>query len=319
MIPYYDRNGITIYCGDCLEIMPHPSPPFDAIISDWPYGTTACNFDKRVKRSAVNLVLKALDALKIDPQLVGIFKRIAKEMYSLPLNPLDVWPHYKRLVKDNGAVVLFGSQPFTTMLINSNLEWFRYEMIWQKDQSTGGLNANRMPLRNHEDILVFYRNPPTYNPQKFNYQSARFKIGEKTSVTRCERVIGETPYGKIKERFDWIEDGRRYPLSVVFCSSAVRGADGGRMVKASHPTQKPLPLLQYLIRTYTDPGDLILDNAMGSGTTLLAAQNEGRRAVGIELSEEYCAIAVDRLRQPSFFSLPTQPNGTAKQLQLIEV
>lgn len=307
MTPYYERDGITIYCGDCLEVMLGLEPGFDAVIADLPYGTTACDFDKRVKRAGFNLVLKALDALKIDPQLVSIFKRITKEMYSLPINPLDLWPHYKRLVKSNGAVLLFGGQPFTTMLINSNLEWFKYEWVWDKINPSGFLNVNIKPLKAHENVLVFYDKPPTYNPQMTEKPLHHRRRGGYTSEGK--EMIHKGVYQQGLKIGSGFRGEITNPISIITITT------GGPHLKKkqSSPTQKPVALMCYLIRTYTNPGDIILDNAMGSGTTLVAAQSEGRRAVGIELSEEYCQAAVERLRQPSFFSLPVQTNRNVSQ------
>ncbi len=273
MTPYYERNGITIYCGDCLEVMPRLELEFDAVIADLPYGTTACSWDTVI-----------------------------------PFEPL--WREYKRLIKENRAVVLFGSQPFTSMLVTSNLEWFKYEWVWEKDRATRHLDCKIKPLKAHEDILIFAKKLPVYNPQKtFNHKPA--------NTTRGHRVndhLGELLMGGIKDNPGG-GNTDRYPRTTIKFNTPNHDENG------LHPTQKPCKLMSYLIRTYTHPDELIIDNAMGSGTTLLAAQNEGRRAVGIDISESYCAIAVERLRQPSFFSLPT--NGKAKvearQLELSPV
>ncbi|MHC4618389.1 MAG: DNA-methyltransferase [Planctomycetota bacterium] len=256
MMPYYERNGITIYVGDCLEVMPQLSPPFDAIISDWPYGTTACEWDSVI-----------------------------------PLEPL--WAECKRLVKKAGAVVLTASQPFTSRLVTSNLEWFRVEWIWEKPAGTNYLNANRDPMKNHESIIVFANGYPTYNPQMRDGKPYAATSGSVGGFIRDKTVGGYTT----------VNNGERYPVTVnKFNLPKIK----------LHPTQKPLSLMSYLLKTYTAPSDLILDNAFGSGTTLVAAQNEGRRCVGIEISEDWCKTAVERLRQPSFFSLPTQSdNGAA--------
>ena len=255
MKPYYDRGGITIYCGDCLEVMPRLDCVFDAILADLPYGTTACSWDTII-----------------------------------PFEPL--WGNYKRLVKERGAVVLFGSQPFTSKLVTSNLEWFKYEDIWLKTQSVGHLNCNVMPLRQHENILVFGKGKIMFNPQVS--VKPKENIRPLTGKTKNGNVYGSYGLGNF----------RKEKTSVSYPRSVVKVANVNGKERSGHDTQKPVALLQYLTRTYTNPGDLILDNTMGSGTTLLAAQNEGRQCVGIELSEDYCKIAVDRLRQPSFFSIP---------------
>jgi site-specific DNA-methyltransferase (adenine-specific) len=265
MTPYYERDGITIYCGETLEVMTYLYEAlqliFDAIMADLPYGTTACSWDTVV-----------------------------------PFEPL--WENYKRLIKDNGAVVLFGSQPFTSKLVISNIDWFRVEWIWEKPMGTNYLNANRDPMKNHENIIIFSDGYPTYNPQMRNgkpYAATRGSVG---GFIRDKKVGG----------YLTANNGERYPLTVNKYNLPSNKL---------HPTQKPVDLLQYLIRTYTNPDEIILDNTMGSGTTLVAAQREGRKAVGIELDETYCAIAVERLRQPSFFSIPDKPKeNPAEQLSL---
>lgn len=251
MTPYYEQGGITIYCGDCLEVMPHLAPPIDAIICDPPYGTTACAWDSVI-----------------------------------PLGPM--WENYKRLIKKAGAVVLFADEPFTSFLVLSNLEWFRYRLTWEKDKSTGFLDAAIKPLKNSEDVCVFYKQQPIYNPQMI--KGTAHKRGSKSPGPGAV-------YGNFSNRTITQSD-EYYPKRIL---------EFPVEREPIHPTQKPITLLAYLIRTYTNPGELILDNAAGSGTTGVAAQNEGRRCIMIEQDEDYCRIAVDRLRQPSFFSIPAQP------------
>lgn len=248
MTPFYDRDDITIYCGDCLEILPLLAPPFDAIIADLPYGQTANGWDKII-----------------------------------PIGPL--WLEYKRLIKKNGAVILFGRQPFTSMLIMSNLEWFKYEWINKKSTATGQLNVNIQPMTAHDNIVVFGEGRITYNKQ----------LAKKPLdlIRNPTRAGPSTNYGSQREY------GRTIPLDQTVPTTVLEFNKEFGL----HPTQKPLNLMRYLIRTYTNPGELILDNTMGSGTTLEAAQNEGRRAVGIEISEEYCKKARGRLKQQSIFSV----------------
>jgi site-specific DNA-methyltransferase (adenine-specific) len=240
---------------------------FDAIMADLPYGTTACNWDTII-----------------------------------PFEPL--WTNYKRLVKGNGAVVLFGSQPFTSKLVMSNLEWFKYEWVWEKTHSPHFLNAKQRPLGVNESVLCFCGGVSIYNPQMVKGARKLNRSGLKESDRKSSK------FGINVDILANIPSIEYYPKSIIKISS-VRRKD------LLHPTQKPVDLLAYLIRTYTNPGEIILDNTMGSGTTLVAAQREGRRAIGIDISEEYCAIAVDRLRQPSFFSIPDKPKDqSAEQLSL---
>lgn len=249
--PYYERNGITIYNSDCLEVMPQLDLVFDAIIADLPYGKTAQYWDEII-----------------------------------PISQL--WENYKRLT--SGVVVLFGKQPFVSDLVISNRKWFREEIIWEKTNASDFVLAKHSHRRIHENILVFSMNRHTYNPQ--------FDIGKAYQDKPRKRLcnINNSP---TMPKLGIVNDGKRYPTSVR------KFSNGNNSIL--HPTQKPLDLMVYLIRTYTNPGETILDNTMGSGTTLVAAQREGRKCIGIEISEDYCKIAVDRLRQPSFFSIPREP------------
>lgn len=261
MTLYYERDGITIYCGDCLEVMPHLTPPVDAIIADLPYGTTACAWDSVI-----------------------------------PFEPL--WANYKRLIKRAGAVVLFGSQPFTSDLIMSNRAWFKYEWIWNKRNGGNFQLANCQPLKVHENICIFYKDLPAYNPIFTPADlSNNHKRGKEKNLNIKHVSSKELRYSFTRD------ETKRYPISILDYDGLGNECNANSRL---HGSQKPVALMSYLIRTYTNPGELILDNTAGSGTTGVAAQNEGRRCIMIEQDEDYCAIAVDRLRQPSFFSLPTQ-------------
>lgn len=232
--------------GDCLEEMKRiPDKSVDMILCDLPYGTTACSWDTII-----------------------------------PFEPL--WAQYKRIIKDNGAIVLTASQPFTTDLINSNRDWFRYEWIWQKSNGGGFLLANKMPIKRHENILIYYDNPPIYNPQF---------IKGKPYTTRSSSgggFVGEKTSDKIS---GWVtnNDGKRYPISVLNMPNPSS--------KANHPTQKPVALFEYLIRTYTNPGDLVLDNCAGSGTTAIACIKSDRDYILIEKEEKYIKIINKRIKQ----------------------
>lgn len=255
---YPDEFVNKIINGDCLQIMADiPSGIIDMILCDLPYNTTAIEWDKLI-----------------------------------PFKPL--WEHYNRIIKPNGAILLFSSQPFTTDLINSNRQMFRYEIIWRKSMVTGFLNAKKMPLRVHENILVFYKKLPTYNPQKFKVE--RNDIGR----TRKNGTFhpGKSQWNSyFKSDWRYKEDGSRFPLDVIFFSNW-NGALFGNIKKAvQHPTQKPVDLFEYLIKTYTNAGDLVLDNCIGSGTTAIAARDTGRNFIGIELKREYCDLAENRLKK----------------------
>lgn len=192
----------------------------------------------------------------------------------IPLEPL--WEHYKRVIKDRGAIVLTAQTPFDKVLGNSNLKMLRYEWIWEKDGATGHLNAKRMPMKKHENILVFYKKLPTYNPQ--------FTAGEPYVTKRGRK---STNYGDDVNGYDGvtINKGKQYPLSIVKFNKET----------GLHPTQKPVSLFEYLIKTYTNEGDVVLDNCIGSGTTAVAALNTGRFFIGIEKEQKYVEIARKRI------------------------
>lgn len=193
--------------------------------------------------------------------------------------PFDqLWKEYTRIIKDNGAIVLTAAQPFTSLLISSNLSMFRYSLVWDKKNTTGFLNANRMPLRRHEDIVVFYKKLPVYNPQKTDRGSPRKKGGAGRTNRGC--------YGEYKDTDTF--NNSYYPTSIIEISNADK-------TKIQHPTQKPVGLFEYLIKTYSNPGDIVLDNCIGSGTTAIAAINTGRSFIGFEIEAAYCQIANERI------------------------
>lgn len=200
--------------------------------------------------------------------------------------PFDsLWKQYKRVCNPNAAILLFSAQPFTTDLINSNRKMFRYEIIWEKTLAVGFLNAKKIPLKAHENICVFYSKMPTYNPIK-TYIKETYRRRKQSGVAKqYSKTRGETIYEN---------DGTRFPRDVVKFSNFT---DTGFSGKGNHihPTQKPVPLIEYLIKTYSNDGDLVLDNCIGSGTTAVAAINTGRRFVGFETNREYFDYANDRI------------------------
>lgn len=197
--------------------------------------------------------------------------------------PLDkLWEQYKRIIKDNGAIVLFSAEPFTSQLVVSNLEMFRYDIIWEKQKGSDPLNAKRKPLRSHENILVFYKKLPTYNPQ--------FEYGGDPYIRKGDCSVKSSNFNKANIIKDLgSEDGKRYPKTVVKFSNE------GMNSKNLHPTQKPLKLCEWLIKTYSNEGDLILDNCMGSGTTAVACINTNRSYIGFEKEKEYIDIINHRI------------------------
>lgn len=239
-------SELTLWQGDCLELMEDiPDKSVDMILCDLPYGTTRNKWDVRID---LNLLFES----------------------------------YKRMVKIGGVIALFSQQPFSADLIQANRKQFRYEWIWQKSQGTGHLNANKMPLKAHENILIFYDKLPTYNPQKtYGYPCYRVK-----------HYKGSTNYGKQDECETICTDGSRFPIDILKFTSVNNSTD-----KKLHPTQKPVPLLEYLIKTYTNEGETVLDNCMGSGSTGVACVNTNRNFIGIELDENYFQIAKNRIEE----------------------
>ncbi len=232
--------------GDCLDIMKIiPEHSIDMILCDLPYGTTKCKWD-----------------------------------IIIPFEPL--WNEYKRIIKSNGVILLFAQTPFDKVLGCSNLEWLKYEWIWEKTQATGHLNVKKCPMKAHENILVFYKKLPTYNPQK-TYGHER-KVA--TAYYKRNSNTGEI-YGKC-DNFGDYDSTERYPRSVqVFASD--------KQKENLHSTQKPIALCEYLIRTYTNENELVLDNCSGSGTTGIACLNTKRNFILIEKDEIYFEMGKKRI------------------------
>jgi site-specific DNA-methyltransferase (adenine-specific) len=238
---------VTLLQGDCLDILSTlPDKCADAIITDLPYGTTACKWD-----------------------------------VVIPFAPM--WEQVKRLCK--GAFVTTSNQPFTSSLVTSNTKWFRYSMVWDKKLPTGHLDANRRPLRRHEDIVVFSQNGHTYNPQKVTRGKPRWKGGNQSFET------GETVYHAHKQVKTF--NNEYYPTTLI----EVSNGDRTRAEVGFHPTQKPVALYEYLIKTYTNPGDTVLDFTAGSGTTGVAAIRTGRNAILIEREKKYFEIMQRRINE----------------------
>lgn len=199
----------------------------------------------------------------------------------IPFEPL--WAHYKRVIKANGAIVLHASQPFTSALVMSNPKWFRYCWIWEKSKATGHLDSKRRPLKAHEEICTFAAGQTLYNPQKLEGPPRKW-VGGGNKVTSV--------YGKVRDQHLRYDHGSmRFPRSVVYFKTAQ--AEG----KVLHSTQKPVALIEYLIRTYTNKGDMILDNCMGSGTTGVACKNLNRNFIGIEKDREIYEVARKRIKE----------------------
>jgi len=235
---------INLINDDCLKaLLKIPNNSIDLILTDPPYGTTACKWDSII-----------------------------------PFEPM--WKELKRIIKDNGCIALFGSEPFSSSLRISNIKWFRYDWVWEKTRPTGFFLAKKQPLKIHENISIFYKKQCFYNPIKK-------KADEKKIDKRKTFNPTSNPYlgGIIKNRTK--DDGTRFPLSIQKFSSISQ--------KGQHPTQKPVALLEYLIKTYTIENDRVLDFTMGSGSTGVACKNLNRNFIGIELDKEYFKIAENRI------------------------
>ena len=231
--------NIELYNGDCLELMKNiPDKSIDMILCDLPYGKTRNKWDSII----------SLDKL---------------------------WEQYNRIIKDNGAITLFAQTPFDKVLGVSNLKMLKYEWIWEKEQGTGFLNAKKMPLKNHENILIFYKKPPIYNPQ--------MKKGKPYTLERNTFTVN---YGKQVDMVRTENTGERYPLTILKFK---------RDKEKLHPTQKPIALLEYLIKTYTKENEIVLDNCMGSGSTGVACVNANRNFIGMELDNNYFNTAKERI------------------------
>jgi len=248
-------TNIKLIQGDCLEKMKDiPDKSIDMILCDLPYGTTACKWDTII-----------------------------------PFEPL--WEQYKRIIKDNGAIVLTASQPFTSALVMSNIKMFKYEWVWVKNGITGFANAKKQPLRNYEDILVFSKERTNYFPQDLIRIDKKCKNSKNRGGESLRMSIDDSKNkGSLRtEGKEYIQEFTGYPKQTL--------TDIKEDAEKLHPTQKPVALFEYLIKTYTNEGDLVLDNCMGSGTTGVACKNLNRNFIGIELDAEYFKIAEKRINE----------------------
>ena len=247
----YDGYG-TIYNGDCLEVMKEiEDKSIDSIICDLPYGTTACSWDTII-----------------------------------PFEPL--WEQYKRIIKDNGAIVLFGNEPFSSMLRMSNIEYYKYDIIWQKEKPSNPFTIKKQFGRVHENISIFYKKTPTYNPQMI----------ERENVTNPKPMKGDLNIDETNVITGVYKHSEDYNPYLIYPISVQKfNRDSKKGVKKLHPTQKPVALIEYLIKTYSNEDDIILDNTMGSGTTCVASINTNRKFIGIEKDENYFNITKKRIEE----------------------
>lgn len=238
-----------IHLGDCLELMKDiPDKSIDMILCDLPYGTTACKWDTII-----------------------------------PFEPL--WEQYHRVIKNNGAIVLTASQPFTSVLVISNIKNFKYEWIWEKENSTGFVNANARPLKKHENIIIFSKGSANSTNKSMKYYPQNLlEINKIAKYGSRGGYLGE----RKSQKNIHLQKYTNYPTTILKFK---------RDKEKLHPTQKPVPLFEYLIRTYTNEGDLVLDNCIGSGTTAIACINTNRNFIGIEKDATYFEIANKRIEE----------------------
>lgn len=241
-------SGYELLFGDCLKKMKEiPDGSVDMILCDLPYGVTQNPIDKAIPFASL-------------------------------------WEAYNRVIKENGCIALFAQGSFYVDLVASNRKMFRYDLVWDKVLSTGFLNAKRMPLRQHEQIAVFYKKLPAYNPQfsqgepQHGYGTAYLQKGKKNSNYGEYRAVPDERKGNTE----------KYPTSIIRVQKP-------HPSRCKHPTQKPIALLEYLIRTYTNKGETVLDNCMGSGSTGVACANTGRKFIGIEIDDHYFRVAKERV------------------------
>lgn len=239
------------YLGDCLELMKDvPDGSIDMILCDLPYGILSCKWDTVI-----------------------------------PFEPL--WEQYKRVIKDSGAIVLFGSEPFSSALRMSNIKNYKYDWIWDKKNGTDFLNAKRRPLKAFENILIFYKKQCIYNPQMTERIKIRDRSGEKKPLLMNPQTLGSYKWQNIG-----VEGKSKYPINIISISNQSKECNN---INRVHPTQKPLALMEYLIRTYSNSGDLILDNCAGSGTTGIACLNTNRNYIMMEKEQQYYEIIKKRI------------------------
>lgn len=267
-------SNIQLYNGDCLEVMKDiPDNSVDMVLCDLPYGTTACKWDVVI--------------------------------------PFDLlWKEYKRIAKDTAPIVLFGSQPFTTVMIASNIKCFKEELVWIKNKSGSGLHADKRHLKVHENIIVFSMGAYTFNPQKWEVTDKAFLVHRKVFDYG---YANNNIYGSVRD-MKKEDDGTRFPISVVSYKVPFVPQKKREYTDIDiryHPTQKPVELLEYLIHTYSNVGDVILDNCMGSGSTGVACVNTNRNFIGIELDEHYFNIAKQRINETE---IKTQDKKNIKSL-----
>lgn len=256
LLEAYNSGMISLHHGDCLEVMKTiPNSSVDMVLCDLPYGTTACKWD-----------------------------------VVIPFEPM--WEQYWRILKPNGSIALFCTQPFTSVLITSQTDFFREHIVWQKHKPTNFMQGRKRHLKYHEEIILFGKSQPTYNPQMQRREAKRVaqaKSDNWRSSAKQEEVVCTKNYGS--RSFSVYDPELKLPSALLHFPSVVSNSKE----KCEHPTQKPVPLLEYLIKTYTNEGETVIDNCMGSGSTGVACVNTKRKFIGIEKEAKYFEIAQKRI------------------------
>lgn len=277
-----------VYNGDCLELMNSINDKsIDFIFTDLPYGTTHCQWDTLIPLNDYvfwnNKYFYETDIFKLSKKMKQTYEYARK--WFKENKKVGLWTQYKRIIKDNGCIALFAQTPFDKVLGASNLNMLRYEWIWEKTQATGYLNAKKMPMKAHENILIFYKKLPTYNPQKTTGHTPIHSYTKYVNTQNNTEI-----YGQMNKELSGGGETDRYPRSVLTFAS-------DKQKSCLHPTQKPLALCEYMIKTYTNPGDLVLDSCAGSCTTGVASINTERNFICIEKDEAIYRTGAERVRQ----------------------
>lgn len=280
---------IELYNNDCLEIMKDiPSKSIDMILCDLPYQVTQNKWDTIIPMNdfiSINNKNIEKNEFYLQQFMKGLTKKEINKIWKENKQE-GLWTYYNRIIKDNGAIVLFAQDIFSAQLINSNPKMYKYKLFWKKDRPSGFLNAKKMPLKDVEEILIFYKKCPTYNPQfwegiPLHGMGTKYKEGN----------LGNNNYGKFASHTNPSAnregDTKKYPRQLL---------EFKRPHPPIFPTQKPVDLCEYLIKTYTNEGEVILDNCMGSGSTGIACKKLNRKFIGIELNKLTFELAKDRIK-----------------------
>ena len=287
---YYENENGKLFKGDCLEVMDkliENGVKVDAIITDPPYQITNSDWDllipfnnhiKVKNKRGKEIIMYEQDYIMYMLENTDKSYEYIKDEF-MQNSKEGMWDKVNTLIKPNGVIALFGRQPFTTKLINSNISNFKYEWVWIKNRGTGHLNAKIMPLSCHETVSIFCEGKTLYNPQKTK--------GEPYQRLNCSRdATNKGTYGKMKKTTDTVNKGDRYPKSYL---------EFPKVERTLHQNQKPVSLIEYLIKTYTNEGELILDFTSGSSTTAVACENTNRKWICIEKEDKYCEISKNRI------------------------